>query len=39
MKLYAMKVMSKDILKERNQENHAMSEKFILERANHPFIV
>lgn len=37
--IYAMKVLKKDELQKRNQVEHTMTERRILERIKHPFIV
>ena len=38
-KYYAMKVLSKKAITEKRQENHTKTERAILERIKHPFIV
>ena len=38
-KYYAMKVLSKKAINEKRQENHTKTEREILERIKHPFIV
>ena len=38
-KYYAMKVLSKKAINEKRQENHTKTERKILERIKHPFIV
>lgn len=36
---YAMKVLSKDLIKRQNQVTHTKAEREILEKINHPFVV
>jgi protein-serine/threonine kinase len=38
-KLYAMKVLKKAVIREKNQVEHTMTERRVLERIKHPFIV
>ena len=38
-KLYAMKILKKEIVIKRKQVNHTMTERSLLEKLNHPFIV
>jgi serine/threonine protein kinase len=38
-KLYAMKIMEKNLIKLNRQEDHIMSERSILENLKHPFLV
>ena len=38
-KLYAMKILKKEIVIKRKQVNHTMTESSLLEKLNHPFIV
>lgn len=38
-KVYAMKVMRKSVLVEKDQVNHTKAERNILEKARHPFLV
>ncbi|ELP88110.1 protein kinase, putative [Entamoeba invadens IP1] len=38
-KIYAMKVLRKDVVKKRNQVDHTKSEKEVLTKIHHPFIV
>lgn len=38
-KLYALKVLKKKYIIEKNQENHIMTEKRILADIEHPFLV
>jgi serine/threonine protein kinase len=38
-KIYAMKVLKKEKVLQRKQYDHTMSERRILERIDHPFIV
>jgi serine/threonine protein kinase len=38
-KLYAMKVLKKSVIKLNNQEDHTKTERKILEKIDHPFIV
>jgi serine/threonine protein kinase len=38
-KYYAMKILKKEFLKKQNQEGHTKTEREILEKINHPFIV
>lgn len=37
--LYAMKILKKRLIQEKNQVNHTLSERSALERAKHPYIV
>ena len=38
-KLYAMKILKKELVIKRKQVNHTMTERSLLEKLNHPFIV
>lgn len=38
-KLYAMKVLKKSVIREKNQVEHTMTERRVLERVRHPFVV
>ena len=38
-KIYAMKVLRKHAIIERNQVEHTKSENYILQRVTHPFVV
>jgi len=38
-KLYAMKVLKKELIRKRNQVEHTKTERRVLERIRHPFIV
>ena len=38
-KLYAMKILQKEVIEKRNQILHTKSERKIMETADHPFIV
>jgi serine/threonine protein kinase len=38
-KLYAMKILKKELVRKRKQVNHTMTERSLLEKLNHPFIV
>ena len=38
-KLYAMKVLKKAVIREKNQVEHTKTERRVLERVKHPFVV
>jgi serine/threonine protein kinase len=38
-KQYAMKILKKKMIEQRNQVEHTMSERRILEALDHPFVV
>lgn len=38
-KLYAMKVLKKSVIREKNQVEHTKTERRVLERIKHPFVV
>jgi serine/threonine protein kinase len=38
-KLYAMKIIRKDVLRQKGQELHVLVEKEILSKVDHPFLV
>lgn len=38
-KLYAMKILKKELVVAKKQVEHTLNERLILQRINHPFIV